>query len=162
MAAPHIPRAALSRAPAGATIVAVERMSPAFTKYHLDDGRALHRFRLEEPDADPHDHPWSFRTEILDGGYGEEVFFIADDGSWHSELVQRDAGTSHHVAAEHIHRIVALPQRECWTLVSAAPQHRETRFWRFGEQVWSRLWNERQWRVIAAARPGMAETRLRP
>lgn len=146
MTAPRIPRLAHDRVPAGVRIVGVERMSRAFTKYHLDDGRALHRFRAEEPHADPHDHPWPFDTEILDGGYVEEVFELAEGGGWRSTLVHRRPGTAHRVAAAHIHRIVALPQRECWTLVRAGAHERETRFWRFGDGVWSRSWRERRWR----------------
>ena len=145
MTVPRIPRAAIARVPAGTTIVRAERMSPAFTKYHLADGRALHRFSREEPHAHPHDHPWPFETTILDGGYAEEVFRAAEDGNWHSEIVHRDPGTSHWVAAEHIHRIVALPHGECWTLVRAGAHERETRFWRFGDGVWSRAWHQRRW-----------------
>lgn len=126
-------------------IVRVERMSRAFTKYHLDDGRVLHRFKAEEPHATPHDHPWSFDTEILDGGYVDEVFQLDEAGGWHSELVERLPGTTHHVAATHIHRIVALPTGECWTLVRAGRHCRQTRFWRFGETVQSRAWNVRKW-----------------
>lgn len=141
------PRAAISRVPRGATIVRVERMSRAFTKYHLDDGRALHRFTGEEPDAAPHDHPWPFETTIIDGGYVEEVFHVDPGGGWHSELVHRHPGTSYRVAADHIHRIVELPEDECWTLVSSGPHERETRFWQFGDAVWSRAWHERRWQL---------------
>jgi hypothetical protein len=63
----RLPRAAVARVPEGTRIVSVERMSKAFTKYHLDDGRALHRFKAEEPHATPHDHPWGFETEVLEG-----------------------------------------------------------------------------------------------
>ena len=142
----RVPRAALARVPAGAAIVRVERMSRAFVKYHLDDGRVLHRFTREEPHADPHDHPWGFATDILDGGYVEEVFHVAADGAWHSTIVHRHPGERYHIPAAHIHRIVELPARECWTLVSAGPHERETRFWRFGDGVWSRSWRERRWR----------------
>jgi hypothetical protein len=141
----RLPRVATDRAPAGTVIVRVERMSRAFTKYYLSDGRALHRFRMGEPRADPHDHPWSFETEILDGGYVEEVFHVEADGSWRSELIHRQPGTVHRVDAEHIHRIVELPQHECWTVVRAGPNERETRFWRFGDGVRSRAWHERRW-----------------
>ena len=144
-----IPRVAADHAPAGTTIVRIERMSRAFTKYHLDDGRALHRFRMGEPHADPHDHPWAFETEILAGGYLEEVFHISSDGGWRSELVHRSPGTVHQVMAKHIHRIVELPDRECWTVVRAGPNQRETRFWRFGDEVLSRAWHERRWRKQA-------------
>ncbi|RMB39418.1 hypothetical protein C8J47_0015 [Sphingomonas sp. PP-F2F-G114-C0414] len=141
----RLPRAAIARVPEGTRIVSVERMSRAFTKYHLDDGRALHRFKMEEPHATPHDHPWSFETEILDGGYVEEVFHLDPSGGWHSELVHRIPGKTYHVDAAHIHRIVELPTGECWTLVRAGHHTRETRFWRFGDRVQSRAWHERRW-----------------
>ncbi|MEG3088934.1 hypothetical protein [Sphingomonas sp. PB4P5] len=82
-----------------------------------------------------HDHTWSFETEILASGYVEEVFQLAPDGSWRSELVHRNPGTVHQVTAEHIHRIVELPKRECWAGIRAGPNQRETRFWRFGDEV---------------------------
>ncbi|MEG3166484.1 hypothetical protein U1701_18040 [Sphingomonas sp. PB2P19] len=123
----------------------MERMSRAFTKYHLDDGRALHRFKAEEPHETPHDHPWSFETEILDGGYVEEVFHLDACGGWHTELVHRVPGATYHVEAEHIHRIVELPNGECWTIVRAGRHERETRFWRFGNTVQFRAWHERRW-----------------
>ncbi len=141
----RLPRAAVARVPDGTRIVSIERMSRAFTKYHLDDGRTLHRFKMEEPHATPHDHPWSFETEILDGGYVEEVFHLDPNGGWHSERVHRLPGKTYHVDAAHIHRIVELPTSECWTLVRAGPHTRETRFWRFGDRVQSRRWHERKW-----------------
>jgi hypothetical protein len=141
----RIPRAAVARRPAGTTIVGVERLSPAFTKYHLDDGRALHRFRREEPHAAPHDHPWSFETEIVDGGYVEEIFHLGQNGGWWSELAHRRPGETYRIAATHIHRIVGLPTGECWTVVSAGMHEREVRFWRFGDGVRSRAWHERRW-----------------
>lgn len=141
----RLPRAAIARVPDGMRIVSVERMSRAFTKYHLDDRRALHRFGMEEPHATPHDPPWSFNTDILDGGYVEEVFDLDPSGGWHSELVHRIPGGTYHVDATHIHRIVELPTNECWTIVNAGPQTRETRFWWFGDLVQSRAWHERRW-----------------
>jgi hypothetical protein len=141
----RLPRAAVARVPQGTRIVRVERMSRAFTKYHLDDGRALHRFKAEEPHATPHDHPWGFETEILDGGYVEEVFYLDPSGGWHSELQHRIPGKTYTVDATHIHRIVELPSGECWTLVRAGHPARETRFWRFGDTVQSRAWHARRW-----------------
>lgn len=141
----RIPKVARAYAPPGTTILRAERMSPAFAKYHLDDGRALHRFTRPEPCATPHDHPWSFETTILAGGYVEEVFAVEPDGRWHSAPVDRAPGTTHRIDAAHIHRIVALPAGECWTLVRAGPPERVTRFWRFGDDVRHRAWNARRW-----------------
>ena len=143
----RIPRIARIYAPHASIITRVERMSPAFVKYHLADGRALHRFTRPEPHAYPHDHPWPFQTEILAGGYVEEVFTFRADGGWHSELVTRLPGTVHQIAATHIHRIVHLPTPECWTLVQAGRQERVTQFWRFGDPVQRRAWNARRWSV---------------
>lgn len=141
----RVPRIARDHAPPGTSIVRVERMSPAFVKYHLDDGRALHRFTRPEPFAHPHDHPWPFETAILAGGYVEEVFEIRPDGGWHSAFVPRPPGSVHRIAATHIHRIVDLPMRECWTVVRAGAHERPTHFWRFGETVERRRWNARRW-----------------
>lgn len=155
----RIPATARDHAPDGVAIVRVERMSPAFVKYHLDDGRALHRFVRAEPHADPHDHPWSFETTIVSGGYVEEVFTFDPDGRWRSELVERQPGSRHRIAATHIHRIVALPEGESWTLVRAGPHERRTLFWRFAEVVQRRAWNSRRWSTY---RPPIARRPAQP
>jgi hypothetical protein len=142
----RIPSVAIDFAPLGTKILRAERMSPAFIKYHLDDGRALHRFVRPEPHVHPHDHPWHFETTILSGGYVEEVFTFLPDGRWRSEFVERVAGSRHRIEASHIHRIVSLPQGESWTIVQAGPHERKTLFWRFGETVQHRAWNVRRWR----------------
>ena len=141
----RIPLAAFDLAPRGTTIVRAERMSPAFSKYHLDDGRALHRFVRPEPHAHPHDHPWCFETTILSGGYVEEVFTFLPNGSWQSLLVERLPGSRHSIDANHIHRIIGLPHGESWTIVQAGPAERKTSFWRFGDKVQRRAWNVRRW-----------------
>lgn len=146
----RIPVVARLHAPPKTIIIGVERMSVAFTKFHLDDGRVLHWFRREERNANPHDHPWSFETEIIAGGYIEEVFYAYKDATWRSEFVHRQVGSHHSIAATHIHRIVELPTGECWTLVRAGPVERTTRFWRFGDDVRSRPWNRRAWRIHTA------------
>lgn len=142
----RFPRSALDHTPLGTAIVRAERMSPAFVKYHLDDGRVLHRFTRPEPLANPHDHPWSFQTEILSGSYVEEVFTTRRDGSWSSEFVTRIPGVVYEIKARHIHRIIALPAGECWTLVRAGNHQRTPLFWRFGETVQRRRYNVRKWR----------------
>lgn len=47
-----------------------EIMSPDFTKFHLEGPWPFHAVmhRFTQPDhGDPHDHPWSFRSNI---GFG--------------------------------------------------------------------------------------------
>ncbi|WP_156680802.1 hypothetical protein [Sphingomonas profundi] len=158
----RIPQLAHDHAPAGTAIVRVERMSPAFIKYHLDDGRALHRFVRPEPHAHPHDHPWSFETTILSGGYIEEVFTFNADGGWQSAFVERQPGSRHRIEASHIHRIVALPQEECWTIVRAGPHERKTLFWRFGDTVQRRAWNVRRWSICRRPPRQHATASVRP
>ena len=137
-------KAALPYVPCGTSITDVERMSRAFTKFHLSDGRALHRFSAAESHMDPHCHPWSFTSDVLAGGYVEEVFNF-DASGWRSALINRAPGTTHHVPAAHIHRIVELPMGVCWTLVKAGPAEREVRFWRFSDRIVSRAWHSRSW-----------------
>lgn len=132
--------------------ITTERMSNEFTKYHLNRrGRqpwpfhpVIHHFT--GPDADgPHDHPWNFQSFILKGSYIEEVYTISTDGSWKKEVVERHAGTSHKVEATHIHRIIKLPEGECWTMVIAEPYKREPRFWKFSDAgIWYRVWRNRK------------------
>lgn len=139
----------------------IEQMSAEFTKYHLNpEGSApwpfrpvLHHFTATDVDG-PHDHPWPFQTFILSGGYVEEVFTIADDGTWSSEIIHRRANTAHRVEATHIHRIVELPQGDCWTLILPSPAERESRFWRFdADGVSSRAWHQTEFTPLRSAVP---------
>jgi hypothetical protein len=116
-----------------------EVMSPFFRKIHLGDGRALHHFTAADEGDEFHDHPWSFTSEVLAGGYVEVVIDPANGGGW----FKRRPGTTHTVPATHIHRITRLLAPDCWTLVTAGPVERDVRFYRLRDgQVQSRLWNE--------------------
>lgn len=112
-----------------------ERIGPGFVKYHIGPDTAapwplrpvLHHFT--EPDAGPpHDHPWPFTTTICTGSYVEEVF-TREGGVWRCDRILRQAGTTHSVPARHIHRIIDLPDGECFTLVIAGPRERRVRWW---------------------------------
>jgi hypothetical protein len=104
----------------------VEPISQFFTKYHLDGVNVLHHFTA--PDAHgPHDHPWDFQSTIVKGWYIEEIY--AADGSVTRELHR--PGETFQVTAEHIHRIVKVPEEGCWTLVVAEPARREPLWWAF-------------------------------
>ena len=125
-----------------------EPMSDAFDKWHvggLPVPAVFHRFTA--PDlGDPHDHPWSFRSIILFGGYIEQCF--APDGS--SVDIERRVGDSFHIDANHVHRITNLPYGQCWTLILPEPSPSKiSGFYRWENgQRFHRFWNERNWRVI--------------
>jgi hypothetical protein len=116
-------------------------MSETFTKYHvhgLPRPAVFHRF-AEADHGDPHDHPWSFRSFVLVGGYVEEVFHL--DGT--REIIHRMQGDSFFIHAEHIHRIIELPAGECWTLVLPQQTERVSGFYQFRDDgTYHRLWHQ--------------------
>ena len=129
-----------------------EPMSPVFDKWHVEGlpiPAVFHRFAA--PDlGDPHDHPWSFRSVILTGGYVEEVFDI-ETGS--SRLVSHTVGESFFIEASHIHRIVDLPTGECWTLIMPeGPKLREPGFYQFRQDgAYHRPWHREDFQLFRAA-----------
>ena len=122
----------------------IEKMNRRFTKYHLDGpwpfAAVMHRF--SGPDlGDPHDHPWSFHSFVLSGGYTEEVF--RPDGT--SFFADHAPGSSHFVNASTIHRIVRLHDI-CWTLILPGPPERKSGFYQFREDgTYHRYWDKRKW-----------------
>ena len=122
--------------------IAQERMSAEFEKFHLGDGRVLHHFTGVDRGG-PHDHLWSFESQVLSGGYVERVYHRGAFNRWTSELIHRRPGDKFWVSSEHIHEIVELPSGPCWTIVLAGHQEREVRFWKFEHgRITSRLWHE--------------------
>lgn len=122
-----------------------EKMSGEFLKSHIKGltyDAVFHQFSAPDK-AGPHDHPFSFTSHVLCGGYIERVYLIDGGGGWRSELIHRPEGSVHYIAAAHIHEIVELPKGECHTLIIPGKKVREPRFWRFEEnQIRSRAWNE--------------------
>jgi hypothetical protein len=118
-----------------------EDMGAHFTKWYVEGLPApaiLHRFTIAEPNADPHDHPWSFTSFVVSGGYTEEVFDLA--GSM--RLVDHPPGEAFRVEAGRIHRIVRLWETECWTLVVPGPPERVPGFYRWADgEALHRPWN---------------------
>jgi hypothetical protein len=113
-------------------------MSDEFEKWHLGDGRVLHRFT--GPDrGGPHDHQFAIDIEVLTGGYTERVW--QPDGS--SKTVERRSGDRFRIEAEHIHEIVSLTNGDCLTIAEYGSPVRECRFWRFDGAPRSRAWHER-------------------
>ena len=121
--------------------IRIKVMSPAFYKIYLGDGRALHHFTAGDEGDEYHDHPWNFTTELLHGGYAEDVVVSLDP---FTVLEQRRLPSIwYSVDAGHIHRITRLLADDCWTLVTAGPVEREVRFYRHRKDgVQSRRWDE--------------------
>jgi hypothetical protein len=88
----------------------------------------LHKFLKSDPD-DVHDHPWSYATLILKGGYYEWLPQFNSDGKKISETaVWRAPGHFRISSARSYHRIELDPDVECWTLFIPGPQLREWGF----------------------------------
>lgn len=130
--------------------IRVERMHDDFIKYHLNANlqypwpfnAVVHSFTAPDT-GDAHDHPWGFTSHILYGSYVEEVFTInEEDGTWSREVITRRAGTVHHVTAKHIHRIIALPEGECYTIILPGEPEQKSGFWKFeGDNILYRPWD---------------------
>ena len=91
----------------------------------------LHRFEGADPGADLHDHPWSFTSIILRGGYKEQrtecahACRKADDARWWAEQAG-DVGVSNAVRGRYVthhgrFRVNRMPLTECHTIVTVKP-----------------------------------------
>jgi hypothetical protein len=88
----------------------------------------LHKFLKSDPD-DVHDHPWSYATLILKGGYYEWLPQFDSTGKKIDEIaVWREPGHFRISSANRYHRIELDPDVECWTLFMPGPQKREWGF----------------------------------
>lgn len=117
-----------------------EQMGPHFAKVHINPNNELDWpiqpvvHDLRGPDyGDPHDHPWSFTTHIIYGGYIEEVFIPLPSGGVAVETVERLEGQSYTIEASHIHRIVSLLKERCFTISIYGKPERDVSFYRFND-----------------------------
>jgi hypothetical protein len=88
----------------------------------------LHKFLKGDP-ADVHDHPWSYRTFILWGGYWEWTPIFNELGKMTGE--QRKwcgAGHTRQCTANTYHRIELESGVPCWTLFMPGRKEREWGF----------------------------------
>jgi hypothetical protein len=88
----------------------------------------LHKFLKGDPD-DVHDHPWSYATLILKGGYYEWVPEFGKDGKMLGEI-QKWRGPGHFriCGSNSYHRIELKPGVTAWTLFMPGPHRREWGF----------------------------------
>jgi hypothetical protein len=59
----------------------------------------------DDPRMEPHNHPWAFTSEILAGGYTDERYRMASDGTISHETVVVRAGDVNVVPADIYHRV---------------------------------------------------------
>lgn len=125
-----------------------ERMSDEFKKFHLRGlpfDAVIHHFTDTDKD-NAHDHPFGFRSIILQGSYKEEVYTVNVDGTYSSEVIHRKKGDSFFIPAKHIHRIIELPEGECFTLILPEKWEKHTYFWKFEDKVQRRRWDELEYK----------------
>jgi len=88
----------------------------------------IHKFLKSDPD-DVHDHPWSYATLILSGGYWEWIPKINTLGEqWGEYRVWRGPGHFRICSANSYHRIELDPNITAWTMFMPGPQRREWGF----------------------------------
>lgn len=92
----------------------------------------LHRMDAPDPGIDLHDHPWTFVTVILKGGYVEQRANIrhAVAQAWHAEngvllargrTVTLRPGSVKMMRLDECHTIFRLLKEQSWSLVLAGP-----------------------------------------
>jgi len=89
----------------------------------------IHKFLKSDPD-DVHDHPWSYFTLILRGGYYEWIPEFDSSGKKAGETRHwRRPGHFRRCSADSFHRIELDPAVTAWTLFIPGSQKREWGFW---------------------------------
>lgn len=104
-------------------------------------GIFLHKMSAPDPGVDLHDHPWSFASLILWGGYTEERSNIRD-APYASRMVEQSRVMEHRGLVEHrrpwsvkvmrldeCHRIIDLFKGTSWSIIVHGPARRRWGFY---------------------------------
>lgn len=100
----------------------------------------IHRMTAPDPGIDLHDHPWSFLTVVLWGGYVEQranireaqdLAVIADayPTCTRGVIEERRPFRPRVMRLDECHTISHLLRRSCWTLVIGGPRRRRWGFY---------------------------------
>lgn len=104
---------------------------PLFTRYYLLDcplfALYVHRFHRSDHDRHVHDHPWSFFTLLLSGGYWEHLPKFAELPEGEQMRVWRRRFSILWRPAEWRHWVEI--ERPVWTLVLRLRRRRAWGFW---------------------------------
>lgn len=93
----------------------------------------VHYFPPEVDDKDPHDHPRSFLTFVLSGGYMDQHW---PEGGGDPEIEIVAAPAIRLRRAEHMHIVETMPGTGCWTVVVMGPPKRAWGFLRLDSNKW--------------------------
>jgi hypothetical protein len=107
----------------------LERYYPLFnTRQHTGFNIYIHKFLKGDPD-DVHDHPWSYATFILAGGYYEWVPVFNTLGEKIKEIrYWRGPGHFRVCRPDSYHRVELKPGVTAWTLFMPGPHKRQWGF----------------------------------
>lgn len=105
----------------------------------------IHRFMKSDDDV-PHDHPFSFTSYVVDGGYTEHRFFLNNEGEFDETVVNRVPGSLAKRQAEDIH-VVKIDRQYTYeernkaplTVIFLGDRTRDWGFWTknyFGKRKW--------------------------
>jgi hypothetical protein len=86
----------------------------------------IHNFHRGDEDPAPHDHPFSFYSLVLIGGYKE----FNEEGEF---LIRKPLSFAYR-SATHRHRVEPLT-KHCWTICVKAKANREWGFWQDGHFI---------------------------
>lgn len=90
----------------------------------------LHHIHRADTERDPHDHPWSFASLVLAGGYEEDVWPRKEDSaSWAAR--SRPRWSLRTIRQHQAHAITSVTG-PLWTLVLTGPRRADWGFWRDG------------------------------
>lgn len=100
----------------------------------------LHRMDAPDPGVDLHDHPWTFVSIVLWGGYTEqralcrEAPLLAQTAECYPTCrrgveVERRPGSIKVMRLDECHTIIRLHRRRSWTLVIGGPRRRSWGFY---------------------------------
>lgn len=91
-------------------------------------GIYIHRFERPDNDRHLHDHPWSFVTLVLRGGYTEDIDVQVPGSSWgrgpYPTRRTWQVGSVHRMSAVWRHSVRRLLSVPTWTLIIVGPRRR--------------------------------------
>lgn len=133
-------------------------LGPYLTKYHFQQPGipAMHHMRAADPDGDYHDHPFSMTSFVLFGSYIEDVLDVETgetqrrwhgrNDTWAIPEFGFPASDSFLIGADHVHRIVELPEGECWTITLPHAWEQEwSLYQKRDDGIYKRFHNQDEW-----------------